>query len=74
MFIRSAIVAMLALAGAGAATAQQPDQDNLILAEANDTPAQVIGRERSEAANDEVRAQVYSPEFIFANRDRKSVV
>jgi len=68
MFIRSAIVAALALASAGAAASQQPDQENFILAEANDTPAQIIAHERSEAANDEVRALVYSPEFIFANR------
>jgi Spy/CpxP family protein refolding chaperone len=68
MFIRSAIVAALALVASGAATAQQPDRDNFILAEANDTPGQIIQRERSEAANDEVRALVYSPEFIFANR------
>jgi hypothetical protein len=68
MFIRSAFIAALALVGAGSATAQQPDQDNFILAEANDTPAQIIEHERSEAANDEVRALVYSPEFIFANR------
>ncbi|MBS0385430.1 MAG: periplasmic heavy metal sensor [Proteobacteria bacterium] len=68
MFIRSAVVAALAFAAAGAATAQQPDRDNVILAEANDTPAQIAERERSEAANDEVRALVYSPEFIFANR------
>jgi len=68
MFIRSAIVAALALVAPGAATAQQPDRDNFILAEANDTPGQIIQRERSEAANDEVRALVYSPEFIFANR------
>jgi hypothetical protein len=68
MFIRSAIIAALALAAAGTATAQQPDQNSFILAEGNDTPAQIIERERSEAANDEVRALVYSPEFIFANR------
>jgi hypothetical protein len=68
MFIRYAIIAAFALVVAGTATAQQPDQDNFILAEANDTPAQIIAHERSEAANDEVRALVYSPEFIFANR------
>ena len=68
MFIRSAIIAVIALASAGIAQAQQPDPDNLVLAGANDTPTQIIERERSEAAGDEVRALVYSPEFIFANR------
>lgn len=68
MFIRSAIIAAFALAVPAAAAAQQPDQENVTLAEANNSPAQIIERERSEAANDEVRALVYSPEFIFANR------
>lgn len=69
MFSKTAFVAALFLACASPAFAQQDDQAQLIPAEANnDSPAQIIAHERAEAANDQVRALVYAPEFIFANR------
>ena len=59
----------VSLAVASPAFAQQDDQAEFIQVEANaETPAQIIARERTDAAGDEVRALVYSPEFIFANR------
>lgn len=69
MSIRNALFTVLVLTSVSPVLAQQNDQAEFIPAEAsNESPAQIIARERSEAANDEVRALVYSPEFIFANR------
>jgi hypothetical protein len=63
----AAIALALTFASQGVAHAQSGDGP-LVLAEANDSQAAVTERERRDAAGDEIRALVYSPEFIMAYR------
>jgi hypothetical protein len=68
MSVRSVAVALTLIFALPAGAVAQEDQGNLVYAAANDSQAQITQRERTEAAADEVRALVYSPEFIMANR------
>ncbi len=73
MSAKSLLIAACALAAlTSPAAAQAPfldgDDGAYILAQAGDNQARTIDRERAEAASDEVRAQVFSPEFIMENR------
>ena len=72
MFSKHTLLGAFAfLLTAGPAVAQetwQGDRPGLILAQSSDARSRAIERERTEAAADEVRALVYSPEFIMENR------
>jgi hypothetical protein len=63
----AAIALALVIASQSAAYAQSRDGP-LVLVEANDSQAAITERERHDAAGDEIRALVYSPEFIMAYR------
>lgn len=61
--------AALAFAAPLSAAAQDGGDDfSYELAQADDARARAIERERAEIAQDDVRAQVYSPEFVLENR------
>lgn len=62
-------LAALAFALTPLATAHAQSADaQFVLVDTNDSQAAVTERERSESAADEIRALVYSPEFIMAYR------
>lgn len=68
------LVSVFAFAAAFAAPAIAQDdllggaRAEYVVAQADGDRAHIIERERNEAAADPIRALVYSPEFIFANR------
>jgi Spy/CpxP family protein refolding chaperone len=67
MSVRIALAALALVTAAPAAAMAQEDRGDLVQASADDSQAQIILRERREAASDEIRALVFSPEFIMAN-------
>jgi Spy/CpxP family protein refolding chaperone len=63
-----ALAVLALILAAPAAAVAQDDRGDLVHASANDSQAQIILRERREAAADDIRALVFSPEFIMAFR------
>jgi|CXWL01.1.fsa_nt_gi hypothetical protein len=70
---KSILIAACAIAALASPVAAQDQglsggEAEFILAQADNDHARTLERERTEAASDEVRALVYSPEFILENR------